>query len=76
MRQGDHHLIQLVNLSGHSQTAYFNPLPVRDVRVDVKGIFHSAHAVRADRDLTISGEGEYASFALPLLEEYELVDLR
>jgi hypothetical protein len=76
MRQGDRHLVHLVNLSGHSQTAYFDPIPVRDVRVRVMGPFRSAHAVRAGKDLGVSREGDYATFLLPSLDEYELVELR
>jgi hypothetical protein len=76
MRQGDRHLVHLVNLSGHSQTAYFDPIPVRDVRVRVMGPFRSAHAVRVGKDLGVSREGDYATFLLPSLDEYELVELR
>ncbi len=76
MSHGDRHFVQFVNLSGHSQTGYFDPLPVRDVRVHLKGPFRSAHAVRAGKDLGVSREGEYASFVLPSLDEYELVELR
>ncbi len=76
MLQGDHHLVHFVNLSGHSQTGYFDSLPVRDVRVQVKGTFHTARTVRSAMDLAIAREGEYTSFTLPSLEEYELVELR
>jgi Hypothetical glycosyl hydrolase 6 len=76
MKQGDRHLVHLVNLSGHSQTAYFDPIPMRDVRVEVKGAFASARAVRAGKDLSVSREGNYAAFTVPSLVEYELVELR
>jgi hypothetical protein len=76
MRQGDRHLVHFVNLSGHSQTAYFDPLPVQDVQVRVMGPFRSAHAVRAGMSLGVSRAGEYAAFRLPSLDEYELVELR
>ena len=65
-----------MNLSGHSQTAYFDPIPVRDVRVRVMGPFRSAHAVVRGKDLGVTREGDYATFQLPSLDEYELVELR
>jgi hypothetical protein len=40
------------------------------------GPFRSAHAVRAGKDLGVSREGGYATFLLPSLDEYELVELR
>jgi hypothetical protein len=76
MRQGERHLVHFVNLSGHSQTAYFDPLPVHNVQVRVMGPFRSAHALRAGKNLDVSRQGEYAAFLLPSLEEYELVELR
>jgi hypothetical protein len=76
MRRGDRQVVHFVNLSGHSQTAYFDPLPIRRLRVQVKGPFRLAHSVRGGKDLGVSREGEYASFVLPSLDEYELVELR
>ena len=76
MRQGDHHLVHLVNVSGHFITGYFDPVPMKDIQVQVKGTYRSARAVRSGRDLTLTRAGEYASFTLPSLEEYELVELR
>jgi hypothetical protein len=46
------------------------------VRIQAKGSFRSARDVRAGMDLRVSREGEYASFVLPSLDEYELVELR
>jgi hypothetical protein len=76
MRQSERHLLHFVNLSGHSQTAYFDPLPVQGVHVRVMGPFRSAHAVRAGKSLDVFRQGEYAAFLLPSLDEYELVELR
>jgi hypothetical protein len=33
MRQANRTLLHLVNLSGHSDTAYFDPLPMSGIRV-------------------------------------------
>lgn len=68
-------LVHLVNLTGHSQTAYFEPLPVRDIRVEVAGEFRSATARVAGRKLPVRREGRYAVFSVPQLGAYEVVVL-
>jgi hypothetical protein len=76
MRQKDRHLVQLINLSGHSDTAYFDPVRMTNIEISVKGTFHSARAVRSGQSITVANNSGYAQFTLPILEEYELVDLR
>ncbi len=76
MRQKDRHLMQFINLSGHSDTAYFNPVRMTNIEISVKGNFHSARAVRSGQSITVANNNGYAQFTLPVLEEYELVDLR
>ena len=76
MNQGDRHFVHLVNISGHSQTAYFGAVPMSDISVQVKGVFGSARAVRAGKDLQLTRAGEYARFTVPSLLDYELVELR
>jgi hypothetical protein len=76
MRQQGRDLMHFINVSGHSDTAYFKSLPVEGVRVEVKGPYRSARAIRLGRDLVLSRNGEYAQFTVPTLDEYELVELR
>jgi Hypothetical glycosyl hydrolase 6/TAT (twin-arginine translocation) pathway signal sequence len=76
MRQKDRQLMHFINLSGHSDTAYFNPVPMTDLRVRVKAGFRSARAIRSDQALAVVNDGGYAEFTLPTLKEYELVDLQ
>ena len=47
MQQAGRTQLHLINLSGHSQTAYFPPVPMREIRVELRGTFHSARALRA-----------------------------
>jgi hypothetical protein len=75
MLQGDRHLVHFVNVTGHSQTAYFDPVRLHDLRVQVQGPFRSARSVRGGKNLEVFREGDYASFVLPSLDEYELVAL-
>jgi hypothetical protein len=76
MKQGDHHLVHLVNISGHSETAYFKAVPMTGITVQLKGAFQSAKAIRSGQDLAVSRQGEYSAFTVPSLAEYEIVELR
>lgn len=68
-------IVHFVNLSGHSGTAYFSPLPMRDIEVQVEGKFQRAHSARLNRDLPLSVTGRYTRFSLPQLEAYDAVVL-
>ena len=76
MRQGHRHLLQFINLSGHADTAYFNPIRMTNIKVSVRGSFQSARAVRSAQTIALDNSNSYVTFTLPELEEYELVDLR
>lgn len=75
MRQGGRTLLHLVNLSGHSQTGYFPPVPMRDIQIEVAGEFKTAKAVRRPGSLAVKNVKGYAGFTLPQLLDYELVVL-
>ncbi|HYW43449.1 MAG TPA: family 10 glycosylhydrolase [Bryobacteraceae bacterium] len=76
MSRGDRRLVHLVNISGHSETAYFSAVPMNNISVQVKGTFRSARAVRAGKDLALTRAGGYSEFRIPSLADYELVELR
>jgi Hypothetical glycosyl hydrolase 6 len=76
MKQGDHHLIHLVNISGHSDTAYFKAIGISKIKVEVKGNFHSARAVMSGGDLAVSYSDGYTGFVVPTLVDYELINIR
>jgi hypothetical protein len=71
MRQEGRTLLHLINLTGHSQTAYFAPVPMRDIRVQLAGNFKRARAIRNARELPIAD----GKFVIPELSDYELVVL-
>ena len=66
-------LVHLVNVTGHSGTAYFPPVELRDIRIELAGDFHRATAVGAGKSLTVTSEGRYRAFMLPSLRAYEVV---
>ncbi len=75
MQQKGRTLVHLVNLSGHSQTGYFAPLPMTDIRISVEGEFAGARALRAGQQVALSRSGGRSTLTLPQLRDYELVVL-
>ncbi|MFN7937403.1 MAG: hypothetical protein U0R19_29015 [Bryobacteraceae bacterium] len=75
MRQNGRTLLHLINLSGHSQTGYFPPVPMTGLTVDVAGSFHKAKATRNPVALPLQTAAGYAKFTLPRLVDYELIVL-
>ena len=71
----DRTIVHFVNMSGHSGTAYFSPLPMRDIEVQVEGRFRQARSARLNRTLSLSTAGMYTRFSLPQLEAYDAVVL-
>lgn len=70
-------LVHLVNLSGHSDTAYFAPIEMRDVTVslDEASIATRARAVKANAALSLSTQNGRVTFTVPRLGGYEVVVL-
>jgi hypothetical protein len=66
-------LIHLVNGTGHHDTAYFPPLEIRDIRIDLARDVHRVHAVALDRALPITSNGRFRSFTVPRLQAYEVI---
>ena len=75
MRQGNRTLLHLINLSGHSETGYFAPLPMDNIRVQVAGQFSTAKTVRSPGTLKVQVSQGYSEFVVPRLSDYELVVL-
>jgi hypothetical protein len=68
-------LIHLVNLSGHSDTAYFAPVEMRQIAIKVAQPFSRARAIGLNRQLPVKTAGKYRSFTLPSLKAYEVIVL-
>jgi hypothetical protein len=75
MRQGGRTLLHVINVSGHSQTGYFAPLPMTAIRVQVAGSFRTAKTIRSSGSLTLQVNQGYSEFTIPHLADYELVVL-
>jgi hypothetical protein len=68
-------LVHLVNLSGHSDTAYFAPIEMRDITIRLAEGVRRARAVAANRVLDVTRDGRYSRFTLPVLQAYEVIVL-
>lgn len=70
-------LLHLVNLSGHSDTAYFPPVEMRNVTIELRGpdAVRKARAVILDRELPVTLRGTAATFTVPELKSHELIVL-
>jgi hypothetical protein len=66
-------LVHLVNGTGHHDTAYFAPVPLRDIRIALDRDVRRVRAVSLDRELAITVDGRYRSFTLPVLNAYEVI---
>jgi hypothetical protein len=77
MRQPQHNrtLVHFVNLSGHSDTAYFSPIEMRDISVTLDEPFGSARAEGLNQTMAVSVTEGRSSFVLPRLGAYEVVVL-
>jgi len=78
MRQASRNrtLVHFVNVSGHSSTAYFPPVEMRDVRVELAGKFRTATAVGLNQKLELTGGDQGTSvFVLSRVGENEVVVL-
>jgi hypothetical protein len=75
MRQGSRTLLHLVNLTGHSQTGYFPPLPTGPIHLDLEGDYTSARALRSPRGLLLTRKQGRTAIDLPRLADYELIAL-
>ena len=66
-------LVHLVNGTGHQDTAYFPPLPVHDVRIELDREVRRVRAVSLGRDLPLTTTGRSRAFTLPVLNGYEVI---
>ena len=66
-------LVHLVNGSGHHDTAYFAPIEMRDIRIELPRAVRRARAVSLGRELQVSSTNGVSSFTLPTLGAYEVI---
>lgn len=62
-------LVQLVNLSGHSGTTFFEAVPMKDITMELRGGYASASVV-GEGAIRIQRAGDYSRFTVPVLVEH------
>ena len=67
--------VHFVNLSGHTDTAYFSPIEMHDLAVELDEPFTKARAVGANQAIAVSTKEGRTRFTLPHLAAYEVVVL-
>jgi len=75
MQQPGRLLLHMINLTGHSQTAYFAPLPTGSIKLRLAGGFKSARALRSGGKPALKQAGGRTELVLSGLRDYELVIL-
>jgi hypothetical protein len=75
MQQTGKTLRHLINLSGHSETGYFEPIPMGRIRIEVAGAFRKATSVRSPGALAVAAANGYTAFTISSLKDYELIVL-
>jgi hypothetical protein len=68
-------LVHLVNVSGHSSTAYFAPVLMRDIEIEVKGTFRRARSAQLNRPLPLTTSVGYTKISLAQFDAYDVVIL-
>jgi hypothetical protein len=68
-------LVHLVNGSGHHDTAYFAPIPMRDIRIEMPEALRRVRAVALGRDLPVTRAERGSVVVLPALDAYEVLEL-
>lgn len=72
------YLVNLVNLSGHHGTAFFAPVPMRELelRLLLGREVQTARSLQLDQDLTLVQEDSYTVTRLPVLNLFDTIRLR
>ena len=66
-------LVHLVNGTGHQDTAYFPPVELRDITIELPRAVRSVRAVGLGRALPVTTNGDLRTFTLPSLKAYEVL---
>jgi len=68
-------LIHMINLVGHSGTAFFEAVEMRNIFIDIKGDYSKAVTLDSKMNLEIKKIGDYSRITIPSLLEFSSVVL-
>ena len=66
-------LVHLVNGTGHHHTAYFPPVELRDITIELPRDVRRVQAVALGLALPVTSNGRNRTFTLPTLKAYEVL---
>jgi Hypothetical glycosyl hydrolase 6 len=66
-------LLHLVNGTGHQDIAYFPPVELRDIAIELPREVRKVEAVGLGRVLPVMSKGQHRTFILPSLKAYEVL---
>lgn len=75
MKENGRTMVQLINLTGASQTGYYPPVPMTEIEIQVAGQFREAATVRNPGTIAVRRNGDYTAFIVPKLVDYEMIVL-
>jgi len=67
-------VVHLINLVGHSGTAFFDAVEMRDISIELKGKFKKATSIDG-KSIPAKITGDYTRFTVPVLNEYDAIFL-
>lgn len=65
--------LHLINLSGHSGTAFFDAVEMRDISLKIKGVFSKAVSIGTGRVYALKASEGFTELTVPSLGEYEAI---
>lgn len=69
-------LVHLVNLSGHSDTAYFPAIEMKDISVELSGEFQNATVAGSEQKQVLTRSENRQRFIVPSLKDYAMIILQ
>ena len=67
--------MNLVNTSGHTSTAFFEPIPMRDIVFKLPHKIETAFSHRSGQTLTVWQEDDLYCFRLDQLELFDTIEI-
>jgi hypothetical protein len=68
-------MLHLINLSGHTGTAFFEAVEMRDISISLKGNYPRAATIDGMESISLSKSGAYTNFTIDKLDEYLVICL-
>jgi hypothetical protein len=68
-------MVHLINLSGHSGTAFFEAIEMEDITIEIKGEYSKAFSIDGKEEIPLEVSDNYTKFIINKLTDYIVVCL-